>query len=126
MLFGTISAGLSVAFGAFGAHALKTMLSVHALQVYQTAAHYQSWHALALIMIGLMIQQQPQSRLLVQSAWWMLAGICLFSGSLYLLAITDLRWLGMVTPLGGVSLLVAWTLLSIALYRLAHESSLHR
>lgn len=121
ILLGSITAGLSVAFGAFGAHALKASLNEHMLAVYQTAVQYQSWHALGLILIGLLIQQRPTSRLLRHSAWWMFVGICLFSGSLYVLAISGVRWLGMVTPFGGVSLLVAWTLLSIALFRASRE-----
>jgi uncharacterized membrane protein YgdD (TMEM256/DUF423 family) len=117
ILIGIIGSGLGVALGAFGAHGLKQILSVHSLQIYQTAVDYQMWHSLALILIGLTCQLIPPSRLLTMSACFMLSGIILFSGSLYLLAITETRWLGMITPFGGVALLIAWILFAIAIAR---------
>ncbi len=117
MLIGIISSALGVAFGAFGAHGLKQILSASSLQVYQTGVDYQMWHSLALILIGLSFQHMPNSRLLTISARLMLSGIILFSGSLYLLAITEARWLGMITPFGGLSFLIAWILFAIAIVK---------
>jgi uncharacterized membrane protein YgdD (TMEM256/DUF423 family) len=117
ILFGIISSALGVAFGAFGAHGLKQVLSTQSLQVYHTAVDYQMWHSLALILIGLSQQRMHFSRLLVLSSWIMLSGIILFSGSLYLLAMTEIRWLGMITPFGGVSFLIAWILFAIAIVK---------
>ncbi|MEE9345524.1 MAG: DUF423 domain-containing protein [Methylococcales bacterium] len=117
MLIGIISSALGVAFGAFGAHGLKQLLSTSSLQIYQTGVDYQMWHSLALILIGLSLQCLKTSRLLMISSWLMLSGIILFSGSLYLFAITEIRWLGMITPIGGVSFLIAWILFAIAIVK---------
>ncbi len=117
ILIGIISSGFAVAFGAFGAHALKQVLSVYSLQIYQTAVNYQMWHSISLILIGLSLQYTQFSRLLELSAGLMLSGILLFSGSLYALAITELRWLGMITPLGGLCFLIAWTLFAVGVFR---------
>lgn len=114
LLPGAISAFIGVAMGAFGAHGLKTVLSPNMLAVYQTGVTYQMWHALGLIVIALLGRQAPVSALLHRAGWLMLSGIILFSGSLYLLALTQLRWLGMITPIGGVCFLAAW--LSIAIF----------
>ena len=114
LLPGAISAFIGVAMGAFGAHGLKTVLSPDMLAVYQTGVTYQMWHALGLIVIAVLDRQSPASGLLRRAGWLMLSGIILFSGSLYLLALTQLRWLGMITPIGGVCFLAAW--LSIAIY----------
>ncbi|MEQ1528486.1 MAG: DUF423 domain-containing protein [Methylococcales bacterium] len=113
LFLGAVSALLGVGFGAFGAHGLKTVLSPEMLSVYQTGVSYQMWHALGLIGIAVIRQQLPSSRLLWWAGWLMFTGIVLFSGSLYLLAILDMKWLGMVTPFGGVALLTAWLLMII-------------
>jgi len=110
---GSILAGLAVACGAFGAHGLKNILSSEMLQVYHTAVDYQMWHAIGLLVIGLRQQQSPCS-LLNKSAYFMLAGISLFSGSLYALSLSANKMLGIITPIGGVCLLIAWALLAIA------------
>jgi uncharacterized membrane protein YgdD (TMEM256/DUF423 family) len=108
-LFLAAVAGFSgVAMGAFGAHALKTVLSEHFMDVYKTAVSYQMWHALALALIAVL----PASRRLHWVGCFFGAGIVLFSGSLYLLAIFNISWLGMITPLGGVCFLLAWGLLA--------------
>ncbi len=117
MFLGALCAFLGVAFGAFGAHALKNSLSVEALAIYHTGVDYQIWHALGLLGIGLAQQTSRESRLLPWAGWLMFAGILLFSGSLYLLAYTNLMWLGMITPLGGVCFLLAWLLLCISYIR---------
>jgi uncharacterized membrane protein YgdD (TMEM256/DUF423 family) len=107
------SALLAIAFGAFGAHSLQSILSVKMLAVYQTAVTYQLWHALGLGLISLFKQQHPRSKLLHWSGWLMFTGILLFSGSLYLLSLLNLTWLGIITPLGGIAFIVAWLLLAV-------------
>ena len=111
LLLGAFSALIGVAMGAFGAHGLKTVISPELLTVYQTGVTYQMWHALGLI--GIALIHQPGSRLLHWAGWLMFAGIMLFSGSLYLLALLNLKWLGMITPFGGVCFLTAWLLITL-------------
>ena len=113
LFLGTTFAFLGVVFGAFGAHALKTMITPELLAVYQTGVTYQMWHAFGLIAIALIQQHDPQSMLLKWAGALMFLGIVLFSGSLYLLAILDLPALGKITPIGGVSFLISWSLLVI-------------
>ena len=116
LFISALLAGLAVIMGAFGAHALRDLLSADMRAVYQTAVHYHMWHALGLGLVALVQQQLPQSKKLDWAGWLMLAGILLFSGSLYLLAISGLKWLGMITPLGGIAFIVAWILLSMVAY----------
>lgn len=106
-----LSGALAVAMGAFGAHALKTVLTAEMLAVYKTAVSYQMWHALGLGLVALVQQQSEDNVLLHWAGRLMFAGIVLFSGSLYLLVLLDWPKLGMITPLGGVSWLIAWGLL---------------
>lgn len=106
-----------VAMGAFGAHGLKAILTVEMLAVYKTAVDYHLWHALGLGIIAVVKQQSPESDHLKWAGWLMLAGIVLFSGSLYLMAILNIKWLGMITPIGGVCFLLAWALIAIFSYR---------
>ena len=113
LFFGATSAFLGVAFGAFGAHGLKTMISPEMLAVYKTGVEYQMWHSFGLIAIALMQQHDMQSRLLKWAGGLMFLGIILFSGSLYTLAILNLPILGAITPIGGVSFLISWSLLII-------------
>lgn len=113
-----LAALLAVAFGAFGAHGLKGHLTESQLAVYHTAVDYQMWHALGLGLIGLLLDRYPEERLLTKAGWLMLAGIVLFSGSLYLLSFTGARWLGMVTPFGGVAFMAGWLSLAIGAWRL--------
>ncbi len=110
LLISSVAAFTAVAFGAFGAHGLKTHLTPELMAVYQTAVDYHMWHALGLGLIGAWMHRIPQSQLLHWAGWIMLSGIFLFSGSLYLLAITGHKWLGMITPFGGLAFLVAWSL----------------
>jgi len=110
---GSILAFLAVALGAFGAHGLKGILSPEQLVTYQTAVDYQMWHAIGMLIIGL-LQQQKASAILHKSAYFMLSGTVLFSGSLYALSLTANKTLGMITPIGGVCLLIAWALLAYA------------
>ena len=122
LFLGAISALSGVGLGAFGAHGLKATLSPEMLTVYQTGVTYQMWHALGLIGIALISQQVPESKLLNWAGWLMFIGILLFSGSLYLLAILNLKWLGMITPLGGVSFIIAWLLIAIFAAKKQHHS----
>ena len=111
---GSINAMLAVLLGAFGAHGLKGRLTEAMLQVYQTGVQYHYYHSLGLILIGLVAFRITDSRALKWAAWLMLAGIILFSGSLYLLALTNVHWLGFITPFGGTAFIIAWLLLAIA------------
>jgi len=117
LVLGAAAALAAVLLGAFGAHALKARLDADALALWRTAVEYHFWHALGLLAIGLVAAQMPGSALLKASGWVMLAGIVLFSGSLYLLALTGARALGAATPLGGVAFLAAWALLAAAVLR---------
>ena len=108
---------LAVILGAFGAHALKTRLDESLLKIYQTGNEYHFYHALGLILIGIIAMNIPVNAWLKYSGWMMFAGIILFSGSLYLLSILNLRWLGMITPVGGVLFIFAWASLCIAILK---------
>jgi len=103
---GALFALLSVAAGAFGAHALRSVLEPAALEIFQTAARYQMYHALALLVVGVL--DKPKHR---WTGWCFVVGIVLFSGSLYALSITGITILGIITPLGGLAWLVGWGLL---------------
>ena len=116
LILGAASAFLSVAAGAFGAHALRARLAQDLLNIFETGARYHMYHSLGLIAIGLLSQHRP-SPLLNGAGWAMLAGIVLFSGSLYALALTGVRALGAITPLGGLGFLAGWLLLAIAAWR---------
>ena len=114
---GALAAALGVALGAFGAHALKARLGADLLAVWQTAVQYHLWHALGLVGIGLLAQHLPESGPLRLAGWLMLAGIVLFSGSLYVLALSGMRWLGAVTPFGGACFIAGWLALAYAVLR---------
>ena len=107
----------AVALGAFGAHALKAKLAPDLLPVYQTAVQYHFWHGLGLLAVGILLLQKPESGALVAAAWLLVAGIVLFSGSLYVLALTGIRGLGAATPIGGIAFLAAWAALAWAAWR---------
>lgn len=113
LFLGAFSAFIGVGLGAFGAHGLKAVLSSEMLAIYKTGVAYQMWHALGLCGIAVVRAESPEARLLKWSGWLMFAGIVLFSGSLYLLTLLNLKWLGMITPFGGVAFLTAWLLLAI-------------
>ena len=114
---GGFAALAAVALGAFGAHALKTRVSAETLAVWHTGVEYHAYHALGLLAVGLVAAQLPESMLLKWSGWLMLAGIVLFSGSLYALALSGERWLGAITPVGGTAFLAAWGLFVIAVLK---------
>ncbi len=102
---------LSVAGGAFGAHALKGKLTESALASFETGIRYQMYHALALLLVAMLIGQYPTAKALVPAGWCFIAGTVLFSGSLYGLTLGGIKAVGPVTPLGGVAFIVGWGLL---------------
>lgn len=107
-------AALAVVSGAFGAHGLRDLLEPRMLEVWETAVRYHVYHALGLVLVGLFARQSeergasPDASALVAAARFLLAGMALFSGSLYLLALSGQRWLGAITPLGGLALVAGW------------------
>lgn len=109
---GSILAGTAVAAGAFGAHGLENRISPELLDTFTTAARYQMYHGLALLAVALAVAQWPSAKL-AGGGWLLIAGTAVFSGSLYLLVLTGARWLGAITPLGGLLLLGGWTLLAV-------------
>jgi uncharacterized membrane protein YgdD (TMEM256/DUF423 family) len=113
VMIGALAGVVGVALGAFGAHGLRGRLSPEMLAVFETGVRYQMYHALALLALGA-LGTAIGGRLLTIAGWSFTAGIVLFSGSLYLLALTDIRVLGAITPLGGVAFLVGWACLAIA------------
>ena len=113
---GSLFAGAGVMLGAFGAHGLKSRLSPELLAVFETGVRYQMFHALALLAVAWAATRW--STVLVEiSGWMFVGGIILFSGTLYLLALTGVRWLGAITPVGGLLLILGWLLLAIASLR---------
>ncbi len=117
LLLGGANAALVVVLGAFGAHALKARVSAEMMAIYQTGVHYHLFHALGLLVLGVVALWLPASGYLKWAGWLMLVGIVLFSGSLYLLSVTGLRSLGAVTPFGGAAFIGAWLLFCIAVLR---------
>jgi len=117
LLFAALFGLTGVALGAFAAHALKSRLSADYLAVFQTGVHYQLIHALALFGVALLMSQMT-SRLLVAAGSLFVIGVLLFSGSLYLLALTGLGKLGIVTPFGGVAFLGGWLCLLLAAWKM--------
>ncbi|MGG1662014.1 DUF423 domain-containing protein [Brevibacillus sp. NRS-1366] len=113
LMLGSISGFLSVALGAFGAHALKEKLDDYSLGIFHTGVTYQTTHALALVLVALLLKWYPDSSGLVWAGWCFVAGTLVFSGSLYTLAMTGIKVLGAITPIGGVLFLVGWALLAI-------------
>lgn len=114
LLSAALSGALAVMLGAFAAHALQHALEPRLLEVFQTGVTYQFYHVLALFGVGLLLQRQ-NSRPLRLSAALFLLGMLLFSGSLYILALTGVHYLGFITPIGGVSLIAGWLTLAFAI-----------
>ena len=112
-LAGSISAFIAVAAGAFGAHALRARLGPDLLAVFETGSRYQMYHALALFAVAIATVRWPDSPARV-AGWLFITGTVLFSGSLYALALTGTRWLGAITPLGGLCFLAGWASLAYA------------
>jgi uncharacterized membrane protein YgdD (TMEM256/DUF423 family) len=116
-MIGSIASGLAVGLGAFGAHALRERLSDDLLAIFETGVRYHFYHALALLVLSLAIGRWPESGLLTTAGWLFVGGILVFSGSLYALALTGTRWLGAITPIGGVLFIAAWACMAWAIYR---------
>lgn len=112
---GALFGAMAVAAGAFGAHALRARLEPRDLEVFETAARYQMYHALALLAVAWAMGGNRQWGL--AAGWLFVAGVVVFSGSLYALVLTGQRWLGAVTPLGGVAFILGWVCLGVAVLK---------
>ena len=112
-----LSGAMSVGLGAFGAHALSARLTPALLATFETAVRYQFFHTLALIAVAVAITRWPASGLPVIAGWLFVAGMVIFSGSLYLLVLSGARWLGAITPIGGVAFIAGWLLLAWTAWR---------
>ncbi len=112
---GALNAAIAIAAGAFGAHGLKDRLDVRRLAIFETAARYHMYTALALVLCGLLVARGLGGA--STAGWVMQGGIAVFAGSLYALALTNVGWLGAITPIGGVAMIVGWVMLAVAAYR---------
>ena len=108
---GALLAAVAVICGAFGAHALKGKLQYDSMQTFETAVRYQFYHALALLAVGILYASFP-GKLLQWSGYLFIAGIILFSGSLYVLCLSYMTWVGIITPIGGLCFIIGWILLA--------------
>jgi uncharacterized membrane protein YgdD (TMEM256/DUF423 family) len=111
---GAVLAGLAVAAGAFGAHGLRSPLDPDMLAVFETGARYQMYHGLALLAVAWAVARWPGA---AAAGWLFVAGILVFSGSLYVLSLSGVKWLGAITPLGGLCFLAGWAVLAWAAWR---------
>ena len=117
LVAGSLNAMLAVILGAFGSHGLKTIISIQLMATYNTGVQYHFYHALGLLAVGLLMQVYGEIIWLKWSGWLMLTGIILFSGSLYLLALTATSWIGVITPFGGLCFIIAWGMMAWSVYR---------
>ncbi len=117
LLIGALNGFLAVALGAFGAHGLKQRLSPDLLAVFQTGVQYHFYHTLALLLVAALMLHWPQNTALRWSALLFCIGMLVFSGSLYVLSITGIRWLGAITPIGGLAFLAGWIVLAVAIWK---------
>lgn len=117
LIIGSFAMALAVGLGAFGAHGLRNILTEEMLDIFETGIRYHFYHAIGLLILGVIAHYLPDSALLQWSGWLMVAGILIFSGSLYLLSTTGLRWLGAVTPVGGLCFIASWILLAAAAWQ---------
>ena len=115
-VIGALSAGLSVLLGAFGAHALRDRLTPQLLETFETGVRYEIYHAFAILVVAFALTRWS-SNLIGYAGWLFIIGTILFSGSLYLLALTGTRWLGAITPLGGVAFIAGWILLAVGVWQ---------
>ena len=113
---GAVAAGIGVALGAFGAHGLKSRVGPELLEVWETGVRYHMYHALALLLVGWAATRWPGAWTNA-SGWLFLFGIVVFSGSLYVMTLTGMRWLGAVTPIGGVAFILGWAALVVAVLK---------
>ncbi|AHD04494.1 DUF423 domain-containing protein [Paenibacillus larvae] len=117
LLLGSINAFLSVALGAFGAHILKSRIPANMLANYETGVQYHMAHALGLILVAILADKLGQGGLITWAGWALFIGIIFFSGSLYVMALTGVRTLGAITPIGGMAFLTGWILLAVSSFR---------
>ncbi len=117
VVLGSLNAFFAVALGAFGAHGLKSKVSAEMLTVWQTSVQYHMFHALGLILLGILIHLFPQIGQLRIPGWLFFSGIVLFSGSLYVMVLSGVRVLGIVTPIGGIVFLIGWLLLAFLVFQ---------
>jgi uncharacterized membrane protein YgdD (TMEM256/DUF423 family) len=117
IVLGSLSGALAVVLGAFGAHSLRASMSSDLLNTFETGVRYQMYHALALFAVAFAVSRYGPSILLTASGWLFLAGTLIFSGSLYLLAVTNRKWLGAITPLGGIAFIAGWLCLAFGVWR---------
>jgi uncharacterized membrane protein YgdD (TMEM256/DUF423 family) len=113
---GALCGALAVVAGAFGAHGLRARVTPDMLAVFETGARYGMYHALALVLVGVIAARVPEA---ATAGWLFVAGVTIFSGSLFLLVLTGQRWLGAVTPIGGLALIAGWLALAWAVWRSA-------
>lgn len=113
---GALLAGVAIGLGAFGAHGLKNRITIDYLTVFETGVKYQIYHALGLMLIGILAFHFPSEPLHIPCVF-LVTGICLFSGSLYVLSITGIKWIGAVTPFGGLSFIIGWILTAYYIWR---------
>ena len=116
LIIGLILAAFAVLFGAFGAHFLKPRLSAEDLAIFETAVRYQMYHALGIVLIGVLGFHVPHNLILLPS-YFMISGILIFSGTLFLLLYTNVKWFGAITPIGGTFLIIGWLYLAFNIYR---------
>lgn len=117
LIIASLNGFIAVSLGAFAAHGLKNSLTPDLLTTFQTGVQYHMYHALALFGVGLLALYYPNQSAVRISGYLFLVGILLFSGSLYILALSGIRWLGAITPLGGVAFLAGWALLAWSMFR---------
>ncbi|MDR4506760.1 MAG: DUF423 domain-containing protein [Candidatus Brocadiaceae bacterium] len=117
VLIGSVNMALAVILGAFGSHALKARISPEKFSVFQTGNQYHIYHAIGLFAVAFVAACLPSSRLVKWSGWLMLAGILCFSGSLYILSLSGVRWFGAIIPVGGMALIVSWIFLAIGVWK---------
>ncbi len=117
ILLGALNAGISVVLGAFGAHGLESKLSAKMMDVYKTGVQYHIFHALGLFVVAFLADKFPNSSLIGAAGWIMFLGIILFSGSLYVLSVTGISKLGIITPFGGLAFIISWVLIIIAILK---------
>ena len=115
LIIGSLFAALSVLLGAFGAHGLKNRLSMEDLAIFETAVRYQMYHALGILLMGVASFYLTE-KLVSIPAYFLILGIIIFSGSLFLLVFTNLRWFGAITPIGGLCLIIGWLILAYNIY----------
>jgi len=115
LIIGSVFAALSVLLGAFGAHGLKNRLSIEDLAIFETAVRYQMYHALGILLMGVASFYLTE-KLVSAPAYFLILGIIVFSGSLFLLVFTNLRWFGAITPIGGLCLIIGWLLFAYNIY----------